>query len=152
MSSDITRLSQEPDGESMNSSASQCVVSCNTIICYFGNGNNKENNEEIASAMRDKKQTGFLLKFLKPLSPHNIECKPTWLAITCNKQIYDHQIQYINETLQDTIKDSPEYKPLTKVTIMLQVKTLFFFFFVYCLLSNMIICWLVVFIFILWGR
>ena len=45
MSSDITRLSQEPDGESVNSSVSQCVVSCNTIICYFGNGNNKENND-----------------------------------------------------------------------------------------------------------
>eukprot|EP01084_Bolivina_argentea_P174875 302886_1 len=92
------------------------IISGNIIVCYF-----HRDSSGLAVAFRDKKQTSFLLQFLKSLSPQDIECRPNCLEIQCNRQVTELEIIHINQKLQQIICNMPQHQPLRNCQIMLKI-------------------------------
>ena len=86
------------------------------IICYF-----HRDSSGLVAAFRDKKQTSFLLEFLRSLSPMDLDCKPNYIEITCGRHISESEIVEINEKLQQSINHRPQHQPLRNCQIMLKV-------------------------------
>eukprot|EP01083_Nonionella_stella_P170658 581278_1 len=92
------------------------VITTNVIVCYF-----HPDSSGLATAFKDKRQTSFLLQFLKVFSPQDIECRPNWLEITCHRQVSESEVTNINQKLQSFLNEQPQYQPLRNCQIMLKI-------------------------------